>query len=290
MPWKRWLHICGSALGAAGVIFVIVKLNDYAGQLDFVNFDINDLVVVVACVVIYGLTNIFLSLAWHNLLFFFGVAEVKSLWAIRVYGLSQLAKYVPGNIFHLAGRQAYGMASGISSMSLVKSALGELSLLAVTGSLFGILAMPMVFSCLSQIVACMLYGLIVSILAASIWYFMSRSLSIALLWQSIFFAISGGIFVVTLDIIVPANTVMPSSLALCGAYVIAWLMGFVTPGAPAGIGIREAVLLFLLGSIVPHADLLFAVLLGRIITVMGDVLYFIASSCVLPLQRRFFSR
>jgi hypothetical protein len=33
-----------------------------------------------------------------------------------------------------------------------------------------------------------------------------------------------------------------------GSYVIAWLAGFVTPGAPAGIGVREAVLVILLAT------------------------------------------
>ena len=72
---------------------------------------------------------------------------------------------------------------------------------------------------------------------------------------------------------------LPVSL-LCGAYVIAWLAGLVTPGAPAGIGVREAVLLFLLGNVLPHADLLLAVLIGRMVTVFGDTIYFAISSFI----------
>jgi len=45
------------------------------------------------------------------------------------------------------------------------------------------------------------------------------------------------------------------------------------PGAPAGVGVRELVLLFLLKNVVAEAELLLAVVLGRLVTVMGDLLF-----------------
>ena len=62
---------------------------------------------------------------------------------------------------------------------------------------------------------------------------------------------------------------------VCGAYVIAWLAGLVTPGAPAGVGIREIVLYAILHPFINEADLLTAIVFGRIITVVGDVLFYI---------------
>jgi len=67
-------------------------------------------------------------------------------------------------------------------------------------------------------------------------------------------------------------------LSFGGAYVLAWLAGFVTPGAPAGLGIRELVLLFLLQGLVGGPDLLLVILLGRVITVSGDLVFFILAS------------
>ena len=66
-------------------------------------------------------------------------------------------------------------------------------------------------------------------------------------------------------------------LPLCGAYVLAWLIGLLTPGAPAGVGVRELVLLFLLKGEISETDLVFAVLLGRIMTVGGDVFIYVIS-------------
>ncbi len=67
-------------------------------------------------------------------------------------------------------------------------------------------------------------------------------------------------------------------IGLVGAFVISWLVGLITPGAPAGVGVRELVLLFLLKGVVAEVDLLLAVALGRVITVIGDFLFFLGTT------------
>lgn len=69
-------------------------------------------------------------------------------------------------------------------------------------------------------------------------------------------------------------------IPLSGVYVLAWLAGLVTPGAPAGVGVRELVLLFLLKGIVAEADLLLAVVLGRVVTVVGDFGFFVFGNLI----------
>jgi hypothetical protein len=64
------------------------------------------------------------------------------------------------------------------------------------------------------------------------------------------------------------------AVACGGAYVVAWLAGLLTPGSPAGMGVREIALLALLGSRFAEADLLMAVVVSRGITLAGDVGFF----------------
>ena len=61
---------------------------------------------------------------------------------------------------------------------------------------------------------------------------------------------------------------------------MAWLAGLLTPGAPAGIGVRELVLVLLLKGIVPEAELLLAVLLSRLVTVGGDLLFYLVAMAI----------
>jgi hypothetical protein len=280
ISFRHTLNILGSALGIAGIVFVGIKLNIYADQLDFSRFHSNDWVIIALCTLIYASANMLLGLAWYAILKFLGVGNVGRVWATKVYGLSQLAKYVPGNIFHLAGRQAYGMAAGIAAMPLAKSSALELGLIATSGGMFAVLLAPFVFPSVTPVVSAFLFIIATVVLSLLLRYFVSYSLAWALLWQTVFLVISGCIFVWILTVVSHDQLESLSLPFLCGAYVIAWLVGLVTPGAPAGIGIREAVLLFLLGNTLPHADLLLAVLLGRIVTVLGDIIYFGISSCI----------
>ena len=55
--------------------------------------------------------------------------------------------------------------------------------------------------------------------------------------------------------------------------MFAWIIGFVTPGAPGGIGIREGVMLFVCGD--EHSDkIVLFVLVMRIASVLADVTAF----------------
>ena len=56
-------------------------------------------------------------------------------------------------------------------------------------------------------------------------------------------------------------------------FLLAWLIGFITPGAPGGIGVREASVLVTTSAIMgPGPALLFAAA-TRIVTLGGDALF-----------------
>ena len=55
-----------------------------------------------------------------------------------------------------------------------------------------------------------------------------------------------------------------------GTYSLSWIAGFIVPGAPGGIGIREAVITLLLAGIIPVSDALLAALIFRFVNIIGD--------------------
>ena len=270
---RSWLHIAGGAFGLLGVVFVIMRLNIYIEQIDLTRFDTTAWSWIGLLALAYGSANILLAQAWWHLLVFFDV-EVERKWAVKTYGLSQLAKYVPGNIFHLAGRQALGMAAGLPAGALAKSTLWELGLIATAGAIFGLLATPLVWSELPVYASAGAFGTMSALGAITLHWRLSPAVGAAFIWQIFFLVISGAVFMGALFLVAPSVATFSNFSVLCGAYVIAWLAGLVTPGAPAGVGVREFILLFLLGEQIPETDLLLAVVLGRIITVIGHLLFF----------------
>lgn len=277
---RRFLHIAGGLLGILGVVFVCERLNSYSEQIDFARFDSKAWSLIGVLAVVYGAANVLLAQAWWHLLNFFDVTAGRR-WAIKTYGLSQLAKYVPGNIFHLAGRQALGMAAGLPARALAKSALWELVLIAIAGAVFSLLAAPLIWPILPILASVGAFFAIATVCVVTLSRLLSPAVGVAFLWQFFFLVVSGTVFIGALTLVAPSVVATHNLIGLCGAYVIAWLAGLVTPGAPAGVGVRELVILFLLGTEIPPADLLLAVVLGRGITVAGDFLYFIAATLVI---------
>lgn len=276
---KHFLHSFGGVLCLTGVVFVVMRLNTYAHNVDFSHFDLTVWSVIGLLSLVYGAANLFLARAWWNLLVFFG-AKNDWIWAVKTYGMSQLAKYVPGNIFHLAGRQALGMAAGLRARPLAKSAVWELGLIIVAGTLFSLLVVPLAWPELSQWMSSALFVVISVVLLVTLHRLLAPSVGAALIWQIVFLAVSGAVFIGILAVTLNEARAVPALPVLCGSYVIAWLAGLVTPGAPAGVGVREMVLLFLLGGQIAEADLLLAVVLGRGVTVVGDFLFFAAASAM----------
>lgn len=274
---KRALHWVGSALAVVGVGYVALRLHDYYAQIDVGRFDALEWLTVFGFALLYGCANCFLAFAWWNLLEKFK-ARTSWLWALKVYGVSQLAKYLPGNIFHLAGRQAMGMAAGVPGWSLAKSAVWELGLISFTGGMFGLLALPLLFPIVAVPAAVGVFAVGAGLIAVALSRFSGAPSAWALCSYLAFLSVSGGLFAGLLDLV--SDTSVSGNLSwlpLIGAFVIAWLVGLVTPGAPAGVGVRELVLLFLLKGVVVEADLVFAVILGRLVTVLGDVMFFIVA-------------
>jgi hypothetical protein len=277
LNWRRWLHGLGSLLAVFGVGFVVLRFHEYWGQLDSSLWSLPRVFQLLGLSIVYGAGNLLLALAWRHLLLHLGAgAEPRA--TTRIYGVSQLARYLPGNIFHLAGRQALGMAAGMSAGILAKSTLWELGLIVFAGTLFSALVLPAFWPATNAVVALLLWSSAVITAGLVLSKYLGSQVRTAFLLQTLFLALSAGVFVLLLAFLggIGAN---PASLwpLAGGAYIVAWLIGLVTPGAPAGVGIREMVLLFLLGHAIPETVLLPAVVLSRLVTVAGDVVFFLGA-------------
>ncbi len=283
IPSKRWLHIFGGMLSLVGVVFVLLRLSTYVEQIDLPRFNLADWSFILLLALAYGTANILLACAWWHVLAFLDV-KIDLRWAVKVYGLSQLARYVPGNIFHFAGRQALCMAEKLPAWAVAKSVIWELWIVAIAGVLFGILTLPLVWTNLPVWVSLVMFLVMSISLIIALHHLLSASVGVALICHISFLSISGVVFIGTLGAVVTSGNMLPAFTVLCGAYVIAWLCGLITPGAPAGVGVRELVLLFLLEKQIAQADLLMAVVLGRMVTVVGDLFFFSVASV---LRRRF---
>ena len=270
---QTWFKRAGTGLAVLGVVWVAMRFRRYGAVL--APADVPGLVWACAAglAFVYAAADVLLALAWRALLQGQGTPAGLA-WSIRTHGVSQLSKYLPGNVMHLASRQLLGASAGVPHAVLARSSLLELAGLAAAGLLLSLLALPLVevgpFPRIRPGT-----GAAVVLLALAAARILAGARTARVLGCHLLFLLVTSLSFTTLLALLATDS--GSSLswpAACGAYAAAWLAGFVTPGAPAGLGVREAVLVILLGGHVAEQDLLAAVVLSRAVTALGDTVFF----------------
>lgn len=270
--WKRYAHGAGSVLALIGVAFVIRQLLQYGSSVDLTILPAGEWVMLAAMVVLGVGMNASLGIAWRVALRDNGV-HVSLPWAVGTYALTHVARYVPGNVFHYAGRQVVGVAAGLPGRALIRAAVIEVILVSISGALISLFAVPLVLPELQGWIWRILVIVLIGAVAALLYRLRGRDVAKAFGLYLFYLTLSALTFLVVVAVHVPHHTSPGYGwTAVCGAYVAAWLVGMVTPGAPAGLGVRELVVLFLLGKSMDAPTLLFAVLATRAIAIIADTI------------------
>ena len=153
----------------------------------------------------------------------------------------------------------------------------EQSLQAIFGdSYLKIIAMAAVGAILLVTAACLvLRRKLAAVLKDYSWKKFARTAIFAIVEYAVVLVTLGLIMVALYAYMGGAVTWENGSLIVSG-YVIAWVLGFVIPGASGGIGVRELVITLLLGSVVGAEMVLTLSVIHRLITILGDFLAYLA--------------
>lgn len=246
-----------------------------------------------AVVLVHYTGFVLMSWAWHLVLRFLG-NRITLTECFYIIAKTQLAKYIPGNVFHYAGRHVLGAQIGVSQGDLITSVLYEsvwyafASILMGTGSLLlyshagfawhtsllaaGAVGGAFLFSAYVVVYLNKIKNLSV-LSSANFFRFLRLSLfSISIyslmlvLYSLVFWALGRQI---TLQEI--------SFFPFAAAYCLSWVIGFITPGAPGGLGVREAVMVAVLSGSMEKPDILALAVIFRLATIIAEVLLFITT-------------
>ena len=83
--------------------------------------------------------------------------------------------------------------------------------------------------------------------------------------------INAAMYIATLIIVLNVEMSIREVYILLGAFILSWIVGFIVPGAPGGIGIREFVITLLLPMGMNAQMVLFGVVVYRLINIIGDI-------------------
>jgi len=218
--------------------------------------------------------------------------------ALSVYTESNVYKYIPGGVMYVAGRNR--LAVEVDDLSHGKVVLA--TILEGIGMVIGVVVVAVIFAfdysvtyirrmdILPMIVA--IVGVVAIAAAITLYCLRHRigggikrltsnmeTINFSVVAKRVGFSIIlmflySVTFLLTLMILGQELT-FELGFAIIGLYLLSWLAGFITPGAPSGLGVREVVMMMFLGDFVSVSILTAAMVMHRVLTVIGDVAAYI---------------
>lgn len=237
--------------------------------------------------------------AWSNILKGLAKQPIDTRMAIRVYAKANVGKYLPGNVMHYVERNLFAVNAGMGQVEIMLSSILEIAIIIfTTGMIVCIFMHGEAIEILSKYVSAMwifvglliLIGLIFAVsiilkkkpqMRVFLVRLCSKDIGVIALKNVFFYSfqffIMGVFLVAVLKIPLACEISIQMSGYIIVSYIMAWVIGFVVPGAPGGIGVREFVLITLLGTYFLEEYIVFALVVHRIVTVFGDVLAYLVA-------------
>ena len=278
---KNLLYFIGKSLGMLGLLYVFYKLYHEYTWSSFTEQFISILHITPLLIFVNFLSLVIGIYAWYHMLLSYAKKPFGYVYAYYYFSKTEIAKYLPGNIFHFVGRQALAHKIGITQKQMAKiSLLNSLLLLGATiivATLFALLSQDVpLFILTFMVLSCIIILISLVYMYPSIRINKKLSLNLYLTFSIALQGVMLGIIVVY-----QSDTYTWSLFCLSiSIYILSWLIGYVTPGASGGLGVREgafiAITQYMHFDI--HADIvIFSVLLVRLINILVDILMYFST-------------
>lgn len=225
---------------------------------------------IVLSLVLIAIGRTLMMLMAHDALASLG-EDISRKVVFIIVSISDPAKYLPGGIWHFVGRAGYYQAEGIALKTGSQALLRENLWLVVSAGFSGT-----IFLILANVATNLWFlgGIILVIwwIVLKLW---SPSLSlVAITRQTLTQFVMWIALAFSFVLILPNfSTNFDSNMLVIGAFIISWLIGFISLFAPSGLGIREAVLVALLLPVLSSNDSAVFALIHRILWIGVELLF-----------------
>lgn len=294
---KKLLSWVGLAVSVACIAVFLASTTPHWGVLAATTWDAPLSIAVVASLCAYIASYASSTLGWQYSLRVLG-QRVDYIVLGRILVLSQLAKYLPGNVGHHIGRVVLARRVGLRTEPIIGSMALDMLVLLTSAAICSLPAAALVQQMLEDhgiwqakylaviAIVVTLVGSTVAIVPAARGAIARYARILADLngGRLLLFAKAGFAHCATFAFGATALYLLGGAfsqnfdvywLPVLGIYTASWLIGFVVPGAPAGLGLREVALLIGLTPIYGEQAALAAAAMLRLVTTTSDGLVFL---------------
>ncbi len=210
-----------------------------------------------------------------------------------VYLETVVYKYIPGNIFHFVGRHKLEKSFSLSRKDIVFANSIEIIFQLISAVALSLLMYIFIDENIltryinKDYLTIIMYLSLFLPLFAVIYFYKKHGLKIdikdkilflskILINYILFLVISGVVLVLLLNLFYDISKIHELFFIIIFINTVAWLLGYVTPGSPGGIGVREAIILVPLLSFELDKDtVLMSVILQRVIMVVSEIFIYL---------------
>jgi hypothetical protein len=294
---KKIIKIAGKVISLVSILFIIRSIwrlgFDFSSIKDWKVFTI----VILAGVLIKMMTVFVMGDAWTGWLRLLGNQTVDRRAAMCAYVKANIGKYLPGNVMHYVERNLFAANLGISQKKMAASSVIEvIGLVGISLLIAVVFSFDYLIGLLSRILGdymkllpaaicvCVCIGLLVLFILrkklhefvkeCGIGRFVETFLAAVVKYAVVLVGL--GVIMVLLFGYMGGELNARNTMLIISGYIIAWVLGFIIPGASGGIGVRELAITTLLGAVVGQELILTLSVVHRLITIIGDfACYFI---------------
>lgn len=283
-------------LSIAFVVWAVIKLD-----IDFKQ--IKDIPAFVSVAVLGTLLMSFtvygMGYGWKIILQYLLEQKVAYGDAAKIYAKANIGKYMPGNVMHYVERNLFATKLGLNQLEVAVSSVIEVLGVILSAVLLSIILayrefITTIHDMVSVKMVIIALGIcIVGCVVVIIFYkrnmrfqtMVQRILNVKFIWvmlkvmpvYSVVLVFQGLLLMLICRYVLQCELTGQQSLIIIAYYILAWVVGFVVPGAPGGIGVREMIIVMLMNGVVGEELIVVAALIHRMISILGDVVAYLVS-------------
>lgn len=296
---KKIFKVIGTLLMIISVIFIIQKISKY--DLSDFQFSIIRNHIMKYILLCIGLSGIIIAsgLLFERILYVISDVKTSIKQTTYIYCKANLYKYIPSNIVQYIGRNQIALDNNdISHQQVIVTSVAEIIFLVAASLLVSLCfasryAIEVIIKYDLENTLGIIGGIGIVLILFFIWQLKKRHKSylekfylflqkiihkvpIFLVCYFIIYILNGLFFLIVLSDFCGQNIIVTQlGKEIIGLYALSWVLGYITPGAPGGIGIRESIMCLFLADNFTENVILSAVLVHRVLTVFADIAAFI---------------
>jgi glycosyltransferase 2 family protein len=254
--WQRWKPLLSPLLLCAILICLGRALYSHWREISAIQISATGWAYLTIATGVTLFAHIWTGIVWGWILRDLG-QPISSIWASQAYLKTNIAKYLPSNLLHLYGRALAAKEQGVPLTVASLSVLLDTLLMTAGGLILGLFCIPRNWLGATILgVVCILIVLhpkilvpLLNRLSASLRHTTEEDGDLlpkrlvrrypfrTLLGETVFVALRGIGFVLTVSALTSVS--LESVPSLVSIFSVGWVLGFITPGAPGGLGVFE---------------------------------------------------